>query len=38
MQDLIQAAINESLEKGKTTIKETMNKAAAAMGIPPGLL
>ena len=36
MQDLIQAAINESLEKGKTTIKETMNKAAAAMGIPPG--
>ena len=38
IQDLIQAAINEVLNKGRENIKEEMSKAAFSMGIPPGFL
>ena len=38
VQDLIQAAINEVLDKGRENIKEEMSKAASSMGIPPGFL
>jgi hypothetical protein len=38
IQDLIQAAINEVLDKGRENIKEEMSKAASSMGIPPGFL
>ena len=38
IQDLIQAAINEVLDKGRENIKEEMSKAALSMGVPPGLL
>ena len=38
IQDLIQVAINDALNKGQETIKDEMSKAAISMGIPPGLL
>ena len=38
IQDLIQAAINEVLDKGRENIKEEMSKAASSMGIQPGIL
>jgi len=38
IQDLIQVAINDALNKGQQAIKDEMSKAAISMGIPPGLL
>tara|TARA_B100001175_G_C19454756_1_gene613215 strand:+ start:325 stop:654 length:330 start_codon:yes stop_codon:yes gene_type:complete len=38
MQDLIQAAVNEALTKGKDSVKLEMSGAAASLGIPPGFL
>ena len=38
IQDLIQAAVNESIDRGKEKIKEKMDGIAASMGIPPGML
>ena len=38
IQDLIQVAINDALNKGREAIKDEMSKAAISMGIPPGLL
>ena len=38
IQDLIQVAINDALNKGQEAIKDEMSKAAISMGIPPGLL
>ena len=38
LQDLIQVAINDALNKGQEAIKDEMSKAAISMGIPPGLL
>ena len=38
IQDLIQAATNEVLDKGRDKIKEKMGEVASSMGIPPGLI
>ncbi|MDA9748333.1 YbaB/EbfC family nucleoid-associated protein [bacterium] len=38
LEDLIQAAVNEALDKGKEKIKDKMGEVASSMGIPPGLL
>ncbi len=38
IQDLIQVAINDALNKGQEAIKDEMSKATISMGIPPGLL
>ena len=38
LEDLVQAAINEALDKGKEKIKDKMGEVASSMGIPPGLL
>ena len=38
IQDLIQVAINDALNKGQEAIKDEMSKAAISMGLPPGLL
>ena len=38
LEDLVQAAINEALDKGKEKIKDKMGEVASSIGIPPGLL
>jgi len=38
LQDLIQAAINEALSKGKENVDSEISRAATALGIPPGFL
>ena len=38
LEDLIQAAINEALVKGKEEIDGEISRAAASLGIPPGFL
>lgn len=38
LQDLITAAVNESLNRGKEIMKEEIAKAATGFGLPPGLI
>ena len=38
LQDLIQAAVNEALSKGKENVDSEISRAATALGIPPGFL
>jgi len=38
LEDLIQAAINEALVKGKEEVDGEISRAAASLGIPPGFL
>mgnify|MGYP001164038231 FL=1 len=38
LEDLIQAAINEALAKGKEEVDGEISRAAASLGIPPGFL
>ena len=38
LQDLIQAAVNEALVKGKEEVSNEMSRAATSLGIPPGFL
>lgn len=38
LQDLITAAVNESLSRGRELMKEEVNKVAGNFGLPPGLI
>ncbi len=38
LQDLISAAINEALSRGRKMMKEEISKIAGGMGLPPGIL
>lgn len=38
MQDLITAAVNEALNRGRDIMKEELAKAATGFGLPPGLI
>jgi nucleoid-associated protein EbfC len=38
LQDLIAAAVNESLRKSQELMKEEMASLASGMGLPPGLM
>ena len=38
LQDLITAAVNEALSRGRDIMKEEVNKVAGSFGLPPGLL
>lgn len=38
LQDLVTAAVNEALTRGKDMLKEELSKAATSFGLPPGLL
>jgi len=38
LQDLITAAVNEALNRGREIMKEEMAKAATGFGLPPGLI
>ncbi|MCI0455264.1 MAG: YbaB/EbfC family nucleoid-associated protein [Candidatus Dadabacteria bacterium] len=38
IQDLITAAINEALTRGRDMLKEEISKAASGFGLPPGLI
>lgn len=38
LQDLITAAVNEALNRGREIMKEEIAKAASSFGLPPGLL
>lgn len=38
LQDLITAAVNEALNRGRQIMKEEMAKAATGFGLPPGLI
>ncbi len=38
LQDLITAAVNETLNRGREIMKEEMAKAATGFGLPPGLI
>jgi nucleoid-associated protein EbfC len=38
LQDLITAAVNEALSRGRDILKEEVNKVAGSFGLPPGLI
>ena len=38
LQDLVQAAVNEAIEKSKAMAAEKMQSVASGLGLPPGLL
>ncbi len=38
LQDLVTAAVNEALNKGREIMKEEIAKATAGLGLPPGLI
>ena len=38
LQDLITAAVNEALNRGRDMLKEELSRAATSFGLPPGLL
>jgi hypothetical protein len=38
IQDLITAAVNEALSRGREMLKEEISKAASGLGLPPGLI
>ena len=38
IQDLITAAVNEALSRGREILKEEISKAASGLGLPPGLI
>ncbi len=38
MQDLLGAAVNEALSRGRDLMKKEVSRIAGGMGIPPGLL
>ncbi len=38
LQDLVRAAVNESLRKSQDLMKEEMASLTAGMGLPPGLM
>ena len=38
VQDLVTAAVNEALNKGKEIMKEEVGKVATGFGLPPGLI
>ena len=38
LQDLITAAVNEALSRGRSLLKEEMSKAASGLCCPPGLI
>jgi DNA-binding protein, YbaB/EbfC family len=38
LQDLVTAAVNEALTRGRDLLKEELSKAATGFGLPPGLL
>ncbi|HZX15198.1 MAG TPA: YbaB/EbfC family nucleoid-associated protein [Thermodesulfobacteriota bacterium] len=38
IQDLITAAVNEALKRGREILKEEISKAASGFGLPPGLI
>ncbi len=38
LQDLVSAAVNEALSRGRKTMKDEISKVAGDLGIPPGLL
>jgi nucleoid-associated protein EbfC len=38
VQDLVTAAVNEALSRGREIMKEEISKAAAGFGLPPGLI
>jgi DNA-binding YbaB/EbfC family protein len=38
IQDLITAAVNEALNRGREILKEEISKAASGFGLPPGLI
>ena len=38
LQDLITAAVNEALTRGRDMLKEELSRAATSFGLPPGLL
>lgn len=38
IQDLITAAVNEALNRGREILKEEISKAATGFGLPPGLI
>ncbi|MCH8030186.1 MAG: YbaB/EbfC family nucleoid-associated protein [Candidatus Dadabacteria bacterium] len=38
LEDLITAAVNEALNRGREIMKEELGKAASGLGLPPGLL
>jgi len=38
IQDLITAAVNEALGRGREILKEEISKAASGLGLPPGLI
>jgi DNA-binding YbaB/EbfC family protein len=38
LQDLITAAVNEALARGRDMLKEELSKAASSFGLPPGLI
>lgn len=38
LQDLITAAANEALKRGREALKEEVSKVASSFGLPPGLI
>lgn len=38
LQDLVTAAVNQALARGREVMSEEINKAAAGLGLPPGLI
>jgi len=38
IQDLITAAVNEALSRGREILKEEISKVASGLGLPPGLI
>jgi hypothetical protein len=38
IQDLVTAAVNEALTKGRDMLKEEISKVASGFGLPPGLI
>jgi hypothetical protein len=38
IQDLITAAVNEALSRGREMLKEEISKVASGLGLPPGLI
>ncbi len=38
IQDLITAAVNEALSRGREILKEEISRAASGLGLPPGLI
>jgi DNA-binding YbaB/EbfC family protein len=38
LQDLVTAAVNEALTRGREILKEELAKAATSFGLPPGLI